>query len=147
VTPRRWLRLANPALADAISQAIGDNWIVDHGQLRGLRPLAADRAFRGEFLKAKRTAKARFADCSSATAGVVVDPETMFDCQVKRIHEYKRQLLNALRVVVLYNRLRENPTIEVAPAHLLLRRQGRSRLQSGKVDHQAHQQPCRHDRR
>jgi len=61
VTPRRWLRLANPALADAISQAIGDNWIVDHGQLRGLRPLAADRAFRGEFLKAKRTAKARFA--------------------------------------------------------------------------------------
>src|SRR6266850_2523462 len=115
VTPRRWLRLANPALADAISQAIGDNWIVDHGQLRGLRPLAADRAFRGEFLKAKRTAKARFADWLKATAGVVVDPETMFDCQVKRIHEYKRQLLNALRVVVLYNRLRENPTIEVAP--------------------------------
>ena len=115
VTPRRWLRLANPALADAISQAIGDNWIVDHGQLRGLRPLAADRAFRGEFLKAKRTAKARFADWLKATAGVVVDPETMFDCQVKRIHEYKRQLLNALRVVVLYDRLRKNPTIEVAP--------------------------------
>jgi len=115
VTPRRWLRLANPALADAISQAIGDSWVVDHGQLRGLRPLAADRAFRGEFLKAKRTAKARFADWLKATAGVVVDPETMFDCQVKRIHEYKRQLLNALRVVVLYNRLRENPTIEVAP--------------------------------
>src|SRR5467141_1803432 len=115
VTPRRWLRLANPALADAISQAIGDSWVVDHGQLRGLRPLAADRAFRGEFLKAKRAAKARFADWLKATAGVVVDPETMFDCQVKRIHEYKRQLLNALRVVVLYNRLRENPTIEVAP--------------------------------
>ena len=115
VTPRRWLRLANPALADAISQAIGDNWIVDHGQLRGLRPLAADRAFRGEFLKAKRTAKARFADWLKATAGVVVDPETMFDCQVKRIHEYKRQLLNALRVVVLYDRLRKTPTIEVAP--------------------------------
>src|SRR5882724_6747606 len=115
VTPRRWLRLANPALADAISQAIGDNWIVDHGQLRGLRPLAADRAFRGEFLKAKRTAKARFADWLKTTAGVIVDPETMFDCQVKRIHEYKRQLLNALRVVVLYKRLRENPTIEVAP--------------------------------
>src|SRR6267142_4381437 len=115
VTPRRWLRLANPALADAISQAIGDNWIVDHGQLRGLRPLAADRAFRGEFLKAKRTAKARFADWLKATAGVVVDPETMFDCQVKRIHEYKRQLLNALRVVVLYNRLRQNPGLEMSP--------------------------------
>src|SRR6266436_3681145 len=115
VTPRRWLALCNPALADTISQAIGDNWIVDHGQLRGLRPLAADRAFRGEFLKAKRAAKARFADWLKATAGVVVDPETMFDCQVKRIHEYKRQLLNALRVVVLYNRLRESPTIEVAP--------------------------------
>jgi starch phosphorylase len=115
VTPRRWLRLANPALAEAISQAIGDNWIFDHGQLRRLRPLAADRAFRGEFLQAKRTAKAQFADWLKATAGVIVAPDSMFDCQVKRIHEYKRQLLNALRVVVLYNRLRENPALEMAP--------------------------------
>jgi len=113
VTPRRWLRLANPALAQTISQAIGDDWITDLGQLRRLRPLAADRMFRGEFLKAKRAAKTQFADWLKVTTGVVVDPQTIFDCHVKRIHEYKRQLLNALRVVVLYNRLRENPRLEM----------------------------------
>ena len=115
VTPRRWLRLANPALAQTISQAIGADWISDLGQLRRLRPLAADGTFRGEFLKAKRAAKTQFADWLKVTRGVDVDPETIFDCQVKRIHEYKRQLLNALRVVVLYNRLRENPKLEMAP--------------------------------
>src|SRR5207344_313293 len=67
------------------------------------------------FRSAKRTAKARFADWLKATTGQVVDPETIFDCQVKRIHEYKRQLLNALRIVVLYNRLRENPKLETPP--------------------------------
>ena len=115
VTPRRWLRLANPALARTISQAIGDDWVTDHGQLRRLRPLAADRTFRDEFLTAKRTAKVQFADWLKATAGVVVDPQTIFDCQIKRLHEYKRQFLNALRIVVLYNRLRENPGLDVPP--------------------------------
>jgi glycogen phosphorylase len=115
VTTRRWLRLANPALARTISQAIGDNWITDHGQLRRLRPLAADRGLRDEFLAAKRSAKAQFADWLKATAGVIVDPETIFDCQIKRIHEYKRQLLNALRIVVLYNRLPENPDLDMPP--------------------------------
>jgi starch phosphorylase len=115
VTPRRWLRLANPALAQTISQAIGDDWITDLGQLRKLRPFAAESAFRGEFLKAKHAAKIQFADWLKRTSGVVVDPDTIFDCQVKRIHEYKRQLLNALRVIVLYNRLRENPELEMAP--------------------------------
>jgi len=71
----------------------------------------------------------------------------MFDCQVKRIHEYKRQLLNALRVVVLYNRLRENPTIEVARRTFFFGGKAAPAIPSGKVDHQAHQQPCRHDRR
>jgi starch phosphorylase len=115
VTPRRWLRLANPALAQTISQAIGDDWITDLSQLRRLRPLAADGAFRGEFLHAKRAAKTKFVDWLKTTSGVVVDPESIFDCQVKRIHEYKRQLLNVLRVVVLFNRLRENPGLEMAP--------------------------------
>jgi len=115
VTTRRWLRLANPALARTISRAIGDNWITDHGQLRRLRPLAADRRFRDEFLVAKRAAKVQFADWLKATAGVIVDPETIFDCQVKRIHEYKRQFLNALRIVVLYNRLREDPDLDMPP--------------------------------
>jgi starch phosphorylase len=115
VTPRRWLRLANPPLAQTISRAIGNDWITDLGQLRRLGPLAADRTFRAEFVKAKRTAKTQFADWLKATSGAIVDPDTIFDCQVKRIHEYKRQLLNALRVIVLYNRIRENPRLEMAP--------------------------------
>ena len=80
-----------------------------------LKPLADDSGFRDAFRKAKREAKAQFADWLKATSGQTVDPDTIFDCQVKRIHEYKRQLLNALRIVVLYNRLRENPKLEMAP--------------------------------
>jgi starch phosphorylase len=115
VTPRRWLLLANPALADTITETIGDGWITDLSQLSKLKPLAENKDIRTAFQKAKRAAKARFADWLKATTGQVVDPETIFDSQVKRIHEYKRQLLNALRVVVLYNRLRANPGLEMAP--------------------------------
>jgi glycogen phosphorylase len=115
VTPRRWLWLANPALARAITGAIGDGWITDLDQLERLRPLADDKAFRDLFRQAKREAKAQFAGWLQTTSGLAVDPETIFDSQVKRIHEYKRQLLNALRIVVLYNRLRANPTLEMAP--------------------------------
>jgi starch phosphorylase len=115
VTPRRWLLLANPALAHTITDAIGDGWITDLSQLCKLRPLAEDKRVGNAFRKAKRAAKARFADWLKATTGQVVDPETIFDCQVKRIHEYKRQLLNALRVVVLYNRLRADPGLDMAP--------------------------------
>jgi starch phosphorylase len=119
VTPRRWLLLANPALAQTITDAIGDGWITDLNQLSKLKPLAEDGAFRNAIRNAKRAAKARFADWLKATTAQVVDPETIFDCQVKRIHEYKRQLLNALRVVVLYNRLRANPGLEM-PARTFL---------------------------
>lgn len=115
VTPRRWLLLANPPLAETITDAIGDGWITDLSQLGRLKPLADDGNLRNAFRKAKHTAKARFVDWLKATTGQVVDPETIFDCQVKRIHEYKRQLLNALRIVVLYNRLRENPDLDMAP--------------------------------
>ena len=115
VTPRRWLSLANPSLAATISRAIGTGWVTDLGELRKLRPLAADTALREDFLAAKRHAKARFADWLRSARGIVVDPDSIFDCQVKRIHEYKRQLLNALRVVVLYNRLREAPNLDVRP--------------------------------
>jgi starch phosphorylase len=115
VTPRRWLRLANPALAGVITQAIGDGWMTDLSQLRQLTPLADDRGLHDACRTAKREAKARFADWLKATSGQVVDPDTIFDCQVKRIHAYKRQLLNALRIVVLYNRLRQNPDREMAP--------------------------------
>jgi starch phosphorylase len=115
VTPRRWLLLANPALAQTITAAIGDGWITDLSQLGKLKPLADDKAFRDSFRKAKREAKSQFATWLESTSGQTVDPDTIFDCQVKRIHEYKRQLLNALRIVVLYNRLRENPALEMAP--------------------------------
>jgi glycogen phosphorylase len=115
VTPRRWLLLANPALAGAITEAIGDGWVTDLGQLRRLAPLAEDKAFRDAFREATHDAKSRFADWLKAATGQVVDPTSIFDCQIKRIHEYKRQLLNALRVIVLYNRLRENPGIAMTP--------------------------------
>jgi starch phosphorylase len=115
VTPRRWLLLANRPLARTITDAIGDGWITDLGQLRKLEPLADDSGFRNAFRQAKREAKARFANWLKTTSGETVDPDTIIDCQVKRIHEYKRQLLNALRIVVLYNRLKENPSLEMAP--------------------------------
>jgi starch phosphorylase len=113
VTPRRWLLLANPALAAAITGAIGDGWVTDLAQLRKLAPLADDPGLQKAFFQAKRDAKLAFAHRLKQTWGVEVDPATIFDAQVKRIHEYKRQLLNALRVVVLYNRLRENPQLDV----------------------------------
>jgi starch phosphorylase len=115
VTPRRWLLLANPALASTITEAIGDEWVTDLGQLSQLKPLADDKAFLGELRNAKREAKSQFAEWLKSTSGQIVDPDTIFDCQIKRIHEYKRQLLNALRIVVLYNRLRDNPGLEIPP--------------------------------
>ena len=119
VTPRRWMLLANPALARLITEAIGDGWIPDLSELAKLKPLADDRGFRSVFLEAKRAAKSTFAQWLRSTSRPQVDPDTIFDSQVKRIHEYKRQLLNALRIVVLYNRLRENPTLEMTPRTFL----------------------------
>ena len=95
VTPRRWLLLANPRLSALITDAIGDAWVMDLGQLRKLAPLADDASFRGELRDASRRAKVEFATWLRKNRGVVVDPDTIFDCQVKRIHEYKRQLLGA----------------------------------------------------
>jgi glycogen phosphorylase len=115
ITPRRWLLLANPGLARTISETIGEGWVTDLDELKMLRPLAEDAAFRGKFLQAKRAAKLRFVDWLKSDSGQTVDPDTIFDCQIKRIHEYKRQLLNALRIIVLYNRLRENPGLDMTP--------------------------------
>ena len=119
VTPRRWLLLANPPLAATITEAIGDGWITDLAQLSKLKRLADDQGFRDAFRQAKRKAKVQFADWLRVATRQAVDPDTIIDCQVKRIHEYKRQLLNALRVVVLYNRLRENPNLEMPPRTFL----------------------------
>lgn len=119
VTPRRWLLLANPSLADTITDAIGEGWITDLAQLAKLQPLAEEAGFRDAVRQAKRNAKIGFAQWLNATSGVKVDPDAIFDSQVKRIHEYKRQMLNALRIVVLYNRLRHNPGLETAPRTFL----------------------------
>ncbi len=115
VTPRRWLLMANPALSTAIKGAIGDGWATDFARIAELKPAAEDAAFRSNFLKAKRDSKVQFGNWLQGTSGQIVDPDSIFDCQIKRIHEYKRQLLNALRVIVLYNRLRANPDLEMAP--------------------------------
>jgi starch phosphorylase len=115
VTPRRWLLLANPALSDLITEGIGDGWVTNLSELSRLKHLAGDKAFQDSFLNAKREAKSQFVHWLKATSGQSVDPASMFDCQVKRIHEYKRQLLNALRIVVLYNRIRENPKLNMTP--------------------------------
>ncbi|MGB0036809.1 MAG: glycogen/starch/alpha-glucan phosphorylase [Candidatus Acidiferrales bacterium] len=115
VTPRRWLLGANPELAGAITKVIGEDWITDLSQLTKLKPLAEDHSAGELFHASKRSAKVRFANWLKSTSGQIVDPDTIFDCQVKRIHEYKRQLLNALRIVVVYNRLRENPDMEMVP--------------------------------
>jgi hypothetical protein len=92
-----------------------DGWITDLSQLSKLKPLAGDKSFRDSFRKATRETKADFAKWLKSKTGETVDPDSIFDCQVKRIHEYKRQLLNALRIVVLYNRILENPNLEIAP--------------------------------
>jgi starch phosphorylase len=115
VTPRRWLLQANPKLASVISDAVGDGWITDLSELSALKPFADNSGFRDAFLVSKREAKVRFASWLKSTSGQQVDPDSIFDCQIKRIHEYKRQLLNALRIVVVYNRLRANPNLEIVP--------------------------------
>ncbi len=115
VTPRRWLMLVNPGLSAVITDAIGNDWITNLDELARLKPLAGDADFQKEFRRAKREAKLKFTDWLRSTRNVIVNLDSIFDCQVKRIHEYKRQLLNALRIVVLYNRLRHNPKLEMAP--------------------------------
>jgi starch phosphorylase len=115
VTPRRWLLLANPALAGAITEAIGEGWVTNLGRLRELASLAGDESFCEAFRRAAYENKGRFADWLKSSTGKIVDPASIFDCQIKRIHEYKRQLLNALRIIVLYNRLRDNPDLAMTP--------------------------------
>jgi starch phosphorylase len=119
VTPRRWLLLANPELAKLLTAAVGDGWETDLTALRKLVPLAKDAAFQEKFLTAKRSAKTRFVSWLKTSTGMSLDPDTLFDVQIKRIHEYKRQLLNAIQVVVWYNRLLANPKLDIPPRTVL----------------------------
>ena len=105
ITPRRWLLKANPALAQTITDAIGDGWITDLGKLRELERFVGDRGFLAGLEKIKKANKANLASWSAANLGIALNPEAIFDVQVKRLHEYKRQLLLALYIVMHYNRL------------------------------------------
>ncbi|HEX9190127.1 MAG TPA: glycogen/starch/alpha-glucan phosphorylase [Vicinamibacteria bacterium] len=119
VTPRRFLALANPRLAALVTEAIGDGWPRDLERLRGLEPLAGDAAFREKWRAVKRANKADLAAVVAARAGVECDPDSLFDVQVKRIHEYKRQHLNVLHVIALWQRLRRDPKAK-APLRTVL---------------------------
>ena len=119
VTPRRWLLQSNPALARLITGHIGPDWATELTQLERLLPLADDPEFRQAWRAAKRENKKRLARYVLRKTGIGINPDTLFDVQVKRMHEYKRQLLNVLHVVTLYNRLRRNPDFP-APSRTVL---------------------------
>jgi starch phosphorylase len=115
VTPRRFLALANPGLRELLDDTIGDGWLTDLYQLRGLEAYADDTAFHGQWRAVKRANKARLADFVRSTAGVGLNPDWLFDIQVKRIHEYKRQHLNVLNIVTQYRRLKQNSDLQIPP--------------------------------
>jgi starch phosphorylase len=115
VTPRRFLALANPGLRGLLNRTLGERWLTDLQTLRELEPLADDPAFRQEWRAVKEANKQRLADYIHSHTGVELDPRWLFDIQVKRIHEYKRQHLNVLHVVSLYRRLKENPALAIPP--------------------------------
>ncbi|HEY5760616.1 MAG TPA: glycogen/starch/alpha-glucan family phosphorylase, partial [Steroidobacter sp.] len=115
VTPRRWMALSNPKLSSLISEAIGDSWIKNLDELIKLEPLAQDAAFRQRWREIKYANKVEFAAITKQRNGVLIDPQSLFDVQVKRIHEYKRQHLNILHVIALYHRMRSDPNADVQP--------------------------------
>ena len=115
ITHRRWLMQCNPGLSELLDDAIGEGWRKDPSQLSLVAPFADDAAFRERFNTVKRANKVRLAAYLRRTQGLEIDPDTIFDVQAKRLHEYKRQLMNALSILILYNRIVENPDIELTP--------------------------------
>ncbi|MCX8029117.1 MAG: glycogen/starch/alpha-glucan phosphorylase [Brevinematales bacterium] len=115
VTQRRWLLLANPGLANLITETIGDKWTKDLYELRKLENYSNDKSFLDKFYKVKQDNKEKLAKYVKDVCGVKIDPLSMFDVQVKRLHEYKRQLLNAMHIIHLYNTLKDNPNLDVYP--------------------------------
>lgn len=115
VTPRRFVALANPGLRTLLDRTVGDGWLTHLDRLRGLEAYADDVDFQREWREVKRANKVGLADYVRATSGIELDPDALFDVQVKRIHEYKRQHLNVLHVIALYHRLKSNPGLEIAP--------------------------------
>ncbi len=115
VTPRRFVALSNPGLRELLDETVGGDWLTHMDRLRKLEPLASDPVLQKRWREVKRANKARLADYVRAHAGVELNPDWMFDIQVKRIHEYKRQHLNALHIATLYHRIKQNPGLDVAP--------------------------------
>jgi starch phosphorylase len=115
ITQRRWLKYGNRPLADLISSKIGEGWVTNLDELKKLIPLAEEPGFRQRWIEVKRANKVRLAGYILAHNGIDVSPDSMFDCQTKRIHEYKRQLLNVLHVITRYNRIKANPGGVFAP--------------------------------
>jgi starch phosphorylase len=115
VTPRRFLVLSNPALTQLLDETVGEAWVTDLARLKALEARADDRAFHDRWRRVKRANKEVLARYIRERTGIVVDPAALFDIQVKRVHEYKRQHLNALRIITLYNRLRSDPHLDVPP--------------------------------
>ncbi|MBC7963947.1 MAG: glycogen/starch/alpha-glucan phosphorylase [Steroidobacteraceae bacterium] len=120
VTPRRWLAWCNHGLAQLLDETIGSGWEVDLDRLRGLLPLVEDGAFHERWRQVKQANKERLAQLVAAECGVTFDPLALFDVQVKRIHEYKRQLLNVLHVIHLYDRIKRGDTVDWTPRCVLI---------------------------
>jgi starch phosphorylase len=115
ITPRRWLMQCNPGLTGLVREAIGDDFLDDAEKLKALDGFAQDSAFRDKFAEVKRLNKVRLANLVAQRMGIRVDPSAMFDIQIKRIHEYKRQLLNLIEAVALYDQIRSHPELDWAP--------------------------------
>ncbi len=115
VTPRRWMALSNPRLTKLVSSHIGDTWVKHLDELKRLEPMADDSSFRQEWRDIKQAIKRDLASHIHSKMDILVDPLSLFDVQVKRIHEYKRQHLNALHIVTLYSQLKQNPSLQITP--------------------------------
>ena len=119
ITPRRWLKKANPGLSALIDKKIGKNWVKDLDRLEDLVKFADDKDFLADIARVKRDNKLRLADCISRETGIQVNPDSIFDVQVKRLHEYKRQLLNILHAITLYLRIKDDPSANLIPRTIL----------------------------
>lgn len=120
ITPRRWLKLCNPGLSDIISDKIGDDWVVHLDQLQQLKQFINDPNFIRDIQRVKQENKMRLAKILKKELDVDVNPSSLFDIQVKRLHEYKRQLLNCLHIITLYNRIKRDPNLSIVPRTIMV---------------------------
>merc|ERR1711910_130521 len=120
ITPRRWLLLCNPLLADLITDKIGDSWPVHLDELAQVKQFAADSKFQDSVMKVKQSNKNKLAAYLKEATGIDINPCSLFDIQVKRIHEYKRQLLNILHIVTMYTRIKKDPSATFTPRTVMI---------------------------